>query len=439
MANKNYLILAENLVKKSKRQGADLKVSISTGKSFEVGIRNGEVEELQESVQTTLSLSVNLDNKNATAATSDLSEETLDRLLNNAIERARYSSVDESLVFPEFESSNIDIDKLNLYSVDINSLSPEEKINQARELEKLCLKDNRITLSAGSGYGTYEGEYFLALSNGFSGSYKTSSCNIGVYLQAGHDATATQDGWYDTARTPKNLMSIEEIAKIAIERAIRLQNSKKVPTQTEPVIVDRYIAPAIIGFMLQCLNGRNVFMKQSIFADKLNEKIANKNVTLIDDPLIVGGPATRPFDSEGIPARKNTIIRNGVLENYLLSTYSAKKLGLKPNGFASGTSNLILETGKYSENDLIKSVSKGLLLLKTLGQGTNTTTGDFSKGAYGIWIENGELTYPVSEITISSNIVNMLNGIEMIANNPDKKKAQQIPTFKIDEMTISGE
>ncbi|NLJ14766.1 MAG: TldD/PmbA family protein [Ignavibacteria bacterium] len=439
MSKTNYLSLAENLVKQGKKQGAQVKVSINNGKSFELGIRNGEVEELQESNSLNLSLLVNVDNRTASASTSDLSEAALEQLLKNALERAKHSSVDESAIFPEFEKLDIDIEKLNLYSSDINTVSPEERIKLAIELERLCLKDKRISLSAGSGYSTYEGEYYLALSNGFSGSYKSSNCSIGVYLQSGSDSSATQEGWYDSARSPLNLMSIEEIAKIAIERATRLQNAKKIPTQTVPIIVDRYIAPAITGFLLECLVGRNIYMQESVFAGKLNEKIANSNITLFDNPLIVGGPASRPFDSEGVPARKNMIIEKGILKNYLLNTYSAKKLGLKNNGFASGTSNVILENGEHTEEDLIKSVDKGLLLLKTLGQGTTTTSGDFSKGAYGIWIENGELSYPVSEITISGNIVNMLKDIEMLADNADEKRSQQIPTFKFAEMTVSGE
>lgn len=438
MAKINYLALAENLVKRGKSKGAQVKISIRNDKSFDVGVRNAEVEELQEAGSTSLSLSVNLDNKTASAATSDLSEHTLAQLLDNSIERAKLSSVDESAVFPEFEKLIINPEQLQLHSPEINSISTEEKISTAKELEKICLADKRITLSAGSGYSTSESEYFLALSNGFSGSYKSSSCSIGVYLQAGKDATATQDGWHDSARNPKNLISNQEIAKIAIERATRLQNAKKINTQTVPIIIDRYISSSIIGFMLQCLNGRNVYMHQSVFAGKLGQKIASELVTIVDDPLIVAGAGSRPFDAEGIPARKNIIINKGILENYLLSTYSAKKLGLKNNGFASGTSNLIFNKGTYSEEDIIKSVDKGLLLLKTLGQGTVTTTGDFSKGAYGLWIENGEIVHPVSEVTISSNITNMLNGIEMVANNPDNKRSQQIPTFKISEMTISG-
>jgi len=439
MSKRNYQEITEKLVKQAKAKNANVRISIRNDKSFNVGIRNGEVEELQEAGSTSLSLSVNLDNKTASAATSDMSESTLETLLNNAIERANYSSVDESAIFPEYEKLTLNPESLKMYSPEIKNISPEEKINAAKKLEEICLKDKRITLSAGSGYSTNESEYFLALSNGFFGSYKSSSCSVGIYLQAGNDATATQDGWSDSARKPKDLISIEEIAKIAVERATRMQGAKKIPTQTVPVIVDRYIASAVFGFLLQCINGRNIYLQQSVFTGKLNEQIANKNITMFDDPLIPGSPAARPFDSEGIPCRKNMLVENGVLKNYILNTYSANKLGLKVNGMASGTSNLFLQEGKHSEADLIKSVDKGLLLLRTLGQGTDPTTGGYSRGAYGIWIEKGELTHPVSEVTISSNIREMLMGINMVANNADKRKSWQIPTFKIDSMTISGE
>jgi PmbA protein len=439
MAQMNYQAIIDKLIKNAKSKGVNVKISIRNDKTFDVGVRNGEVEELQQAGSASLSMSVNIENKTASAATSDLSENTLEALLKNAIERAKVSSPDESAVFPEYEKLTINPQTLGLYSDDIQDITPEEKIRQAKQLEKICLQDKRITLSAGSGYSTSESEYHLALSNGFYGNYKSSYCSLGVYLQAGEDTTATQDGWSDSARSPKKLLSAEEIAATAIKRTVRMLNAKKVPTQTVPVIIDRYVAGAVFGFMLECLSGRNVYMQQSVFAGKLNQQIANKIVNIYDNPLIPNSPAARPFDAEGIPCRENKLIENGILKNYILSTYSAKKLGLKVNGLASGTSNLFLEAGKYSEQELIKSVDKGFLLLQTLGQGTDATNGGFSKGAYGMWIENGELSYPVSEVTISSNIADMLNGITMIANNADTRKAWQIPSFKINEMTISGE
>ena len=435
----NYQALTERLIKKAKLNGAKLKISIRSDKNFDVGIRNGEVEELQEASSTNLSLSVNLDNKVASAATSDLSLETLNALLDGAIERAKVSSVDESAVFPEYEELKINPETLKMYSEDIKAITPEEKIAAAKKVEEICLKDKRITLSAGSGYSTNESEYFLALSNGFYGTYKSSGCSLGIYLQTGKDEDSFQDGWSDSARSPKLLLPIEIIAKLAVERATRMIGAKKIPTQTIPVIIDTNVASSVISFMLECINGRNIYMNQSVFTGQINKQIANTSINIYDDPLIPGSPAARPFDSEGIPCRKNIIVENGILKNYILNTYSAKKLNMKVNGLGSGTSNLFLEKGKYSDIDLIKSIDKGLLLLKTLGQGTDATNGGFSKGAYGIMIEKGELTHPVSEITISSNIKNMMLGISKVANNPNERKAWKIPSFLIDEMTISGE
>ena len=439
MANTDYQALTERLIRKAKLNGAEIRISIRADKNFDVGIRNGEVEELQEASSTNLSMSVNLENKTAAAATSDLSIETLNALLDNAIERAKLSSPDESAVFPEFEQLTISPESLNMYSNDIKSISPEEKVKAAKQIEEICLKDKRIALSGGSGYSTNESEYFLALSNGFFGSYKFSSCSIGVYLQTGKDENSFQDGWYDSARSPKLLLPLEIVAKLAVERATRMMGAKKIPTQTIPVIIDTNISRAVIGFMLECINGRNIYMNQSIFTGQLDKQIANVGINIYDDPLIPGSPAARPFDSEGIPGRKNIIIEKGVLKNYILNTYSAKKLNMKVNGLASGTSNLFLEKGKYSENDLIKSVDKGLLLLKTLGQGTDATNGGFSKGAYGLMIEKGEISHPVSEITISSNIKDMMMNISKVANNPNERVPWKIPSFLIDEMTISGE
>ncbi|MCL2040016.1 MAG: TldD/PmbA family protein [Bacteroidetes bacterium] len=435
----NYQALTERLIKKAKLNGAELKISIRSDKNFEVGIRNNEVEELQEASSTNLSLSVNLDNKVASAATSDLSLETLNALLDGAIERAKASSTDESAIFPKYEELKIAPETLKMYSEDIKAITPEEKIAAARKIEEICLKDNRITLSGGSSYSTNESEYILALSNGFYGSYKSSGCSVGVYLQTGKDENAFQDGWSDSARSPKLLLPIEIIAKLAIERATRMIGAKKIPTQTIPIIIDTNVAGSVIGFMLECINGRNIYMNQSVFTGQIDKQIANSSVNIYDDPLIAGSPAARPFDAEGIPCRKNIIIENGVLKNYILNTYSAKKLNMEVNGLASGTSNLFLQKGSFSENDIIKSIDKGLLLLKTLGQGTDATNGGFSKGGYGLMIEKGELTHPVSEITISSNIKNMLLGIGKIANNPNERRAWKVPSFLIDEMTVSGE
>ena len=179
-------------------------------------------------------------------------------------------------------------------------------------------------------------------------------------------------------------------------------------------------------------------MKQSFLIDKIGEKIANKNITIIDNGLMPGAPGTKPFDSEGVPIRKNVVVNKGVLKTYLTDTYSARKLKMKSTGNASGANNLYLEKGEFSPEEIIKSVDNGLLLTSTMGQGTNPATGDFSRGAFGLWIENGKIAYPVAEITISGNLAQMLNDIEMIGNDLRFNRSIVGPTVKISEMTVSG-
>lgn len=428
-----YKNIISKLISHAKNKGANVKIAIANEKRFDVNVRNGIVEELQEATSASLSMLVYLNNKVASAISSDMSITTLETLLDSTIERAKLSSEDESAIFPEYKPLKTNIQSLGMYDEEINCLSATEKINIAKELETICLKDKRIDISAGAGYSTIEIEHTLGLSNGFLESYKKSSCSCGVYLQAGD----SQDGWYDYAHSPKQLISVEDIANQAIFRTIRMLGARKIPTQICPIIVDRYAAGSIFGFFLECINGRNVFMKQSIFSEMLDKKIAVP-ITLYDNPLIPNAPASSPFDAEGTPTQYNNIIENGILKNYILNTYSAKKLNLQTNGLASGVTNLILTPQKHSVSELIKSIDKGLLLLKTIGQGTDTTTGDFSKGAYGMWIEKGEIAFPVNEITISGNIKEMLSGI-VVANNPDERKKLQIPTFRIEEMTIGGE
>ncbi len=232
-------------------------------------------------------------------------------------------------------------------------------------------------------------------------------------------------------------MPIDEIARKAVERTTRMIGARKIHTQNVPVVLEPEMsAQMLLGFLVECLSGSNIYMKRSFLAGKIGETISSNLVTLIDDPLIPGGRGSVPFDRDGVPARRKAIIENGVLKSYFLDNYSAKKLGLKPNG--PGPTNLTLLPGTKSQQEIIRSVDKGLLLCSTIGQGTVPTSGDLSKGAYGIWIENGQLTYPVNEITISGNLGTILKNIAMIGNDPDPRSSFSAPTLLISEMTISG-
>ena len=438
-SDKNLLLLAENLVFYGRKKGADqVEVSIGEGNEFSVEIREGEVERLVEAGSNGLSLKVILDRKVATASSSDLSKETLNHLVDRAIERVKVSSPDPFAGLPEKERIPIHVKKLKIFDPEIVKLPPEKKIAIAKKTESICLSDERIKKTYGSSFGTYVGTTYLANSNGFSGSYSQTSCSCGVYLQAGEGNNLFDEGKFDFSRNLDSLMTPETIAEEAIHRVTRLIGARKMKTQNVPVIMEPLMTASLLGFLYTCINGHSVYLKQTFLAEKLKEKISNSMVTVIDDGLMPGVPGAKPFDGEGVPPRKTTVIDKGVLKNYLMDTYEARKLEMKSTGNASGPNNLYLVAGKSSPGDIIKSVDKGLLLTGTIGQGLVPTTGDISRGAFGMWIENGEVTYPVAEITISGNLGQILKEIEMVGNDLEFKRSINGPTIKIKEMTVGG-
>ncbi len=437
--NKKLLSLAEGLVTYGRKKGADqVEISIGEGNEFSVDVRKGKIEKLVDAGSKRLSLKVIVDNKVATASSSDLSIETLHNLINNAILRARVSSKDPFAGLPEKEQISVNVDRLKIFDPRIVELTPEEKIAAAKKCEAICLADKRIKKSYGAGFGTFIGTTYLVNSNGFSGTYSQTSCSCGVYLQAGEGDNLFDEGKYDFSRNLKDLMSPEEIAKEAIHRVTRLIGARKVKTQNVPVILEPEMTAGVLSFLYSCVNGSSVYMKQTFLAGKLGEKVGNDSITIVDDGTIPGTPGTKPFDSEGVPVRRTYVIEKGILKNYLLDTYSARKLKMKSTGNASGPNNLYLEAGNYSPDEIIKTVKNGILLTGTIGHGLVPTTGDISRGAFGMWIENGEIAYPVAEITISGNLGNILNDIEMIGNDLKFKRSVNGPTVKIREMTIGG-
>ncbi len=439
MKNDNLLKLAEDLVSFGRKKGASqIEVTVGQGSEFSLDVREGEVERLVEAGSKGLSLRVFVDNKMARASSSDLSKATLEKLVENAIERAKLSSVDPNAGLPEKEVIDIDVDILKIWDPAVIELSPEKKIAAAKEIEKICLADKRVKKSFGASYGTYIGEIFLTNSSGFSAFYKRTSCSAGVYLQSGEEPNLFDEGWFDSSRILANLESPEDIASKAIHRVTRLIGGKKVESQNVSVVLESPMAASLLSFLNTCISGNNIYLKQSFLAGKLDEKIGSDLVTVIDDGLIPGAAGTKPFDNEGVPTRKTIVIENGVLKNYLMDTYSARKLKMKSTGNGAGVTNFYLNAGKSTPEEIIKSVDKGLFLTGTIGHGLVPTTGDISRGAYGLWIENGELTYPVAEITISGNLGELLKGIEMVGSDLTFKRSITAPTIKVAEMTVGG-
>ena len=442
MNNSAELIgLAESLVQYAQKNGADeTEVHISQGREFGVDVRNGEIEKLVEAGYKDLSIRIIKDKKTANVNSSDFNADTLKQLIHHAIERAEVCSPDPFSGLPETdpEARLVNWRELEIFDAEIEELPAEKKIELAKQTEAIALADERITNSYGSSFGSVSGKLILVNSNGFSGSYKKTSCSLGVYLQAGDGDNKVEAGWYETARYFKKMWTPEQIAKEAVHRVTRLINPRKVKTQNVPVVLEPSVTQSILSFLYRCIHGRSIYMNQSFLVDKIGERIADSGITIVDNGLLPGGIGTRPFDSEGVPLRKNVVIKNGVLKTYLTDTYSARKLKTKSTGNASGANNFYLEKGERSPEEIIRSVKNGLLLTGTMGQGTNTVTGDFSKGAFGLWIEDGEIAYPVAEITVSGNLGQMLKNIELVGNDLRFTRSITGPTIKIGEMTISG-
>ena len=437
--DKKLLRLAEDMVAYGRKKGADeVEVSIGEGSEFSVDIREGNIEKLVEAGSKGLSLKIILDKKVATTSSSDLSEETLHHLVDNAIERAKISNPDPFAGLPVKEEIETEVKTLRIYDPKIIELAPEKKIAAAKETEAICLSDKRIQKSYGANFGTYVGTTYLVNSNGFSGSYSQTSCSCGVYLQAGEGDNLFDEGKYDYSRNLDSLMEPEKIAKEAIHRVTRLIGARKVETQNVPVVLEPEMTASLLGFLSNCVNGNSVYLKQTFLADKLGEKIGTDLVTVIDDGLMPGVPGAKPFDREGVPVRKTPVIEKGLLKNFMMDTYAARKLKMKSTGNASGPNNLYFAAGKHTQEEIIRSVDKGLLLTGTIGFGLVPTTGDISRGAFGMWIENGKITYPVAEITIAGNLGEILHQIEMVGSDLEFKRAINAPTIKVREMTIGG-
>ncbi len=437
--DEKLLKLAESLVKHGKSKGANqISISIGEGSEFSCECREGNIEKLTEAGSKSASVKVIVDHKVASASSSDMTEATMQKVIENAIERAKFSGADEFAGLPDKHDAKPDVDKLKLYSESVVKMKPEEKIKYAKELEKIGIADKRIRNSGGSGFSTNVYTSYLANSNGFAGAYSGTNVSASLGLQAGEGDNFNEDYWYESAHSYDGFATPEYIAKKAIYRVTRLMNATKVETQTVPIILEPEMTASLLGFLLQCITGGSIYMKQSFLVDKLNTKIASELLNIIDDPTLPGAPGSRPWDGEGTIMKRTPIIENGVLKTYLLDSYSARKLKMQTSGHASGISNLIVQPGKHSQEEIIKTVKKGLFLTRTIGQGTVPTSGDISKGAFGIWIEDGKLTHPVSEITFTGKLGDMLSNIEMIGNDPLKGRSISAPTIKIKEISLSG-
>ncbi len=447
--------LAADVVALAVKAGAsDAEAVVREGDEFSVNVRMGEVETLQESGSRGLGLRVFLGTRSASASTSDLTPDGIRQLVEGALALAKVTEEDPFSGMPEAgEFGSIEGD-LHLYYDDVYSLAGPERIEWARRAEAAALAaDPRITNSDGGSFDAATGRKVLANSRGFVGGYRTSYAGVSAApLAVDSNGQMQRDGWWSSARRLGDLESPESVGAEAARRAIRRLGARRVPTQRVPIVFAPEVARSLIGSVFEAASGDSIWRHASFLAGKLGEQIAANRLTIIDDNVMlletgVGGFGTSPFDGEGLPSLRTVVVENGVLRNYLLNTYTARKLGMKSTHNAArglagtpgiGCGNLYVEQGTLTEAEIIGEVQAGLYVTSLMGFGTNIVTGDYSRGATGLWIENGQLTHAVEEVTIAGNLAEMLTHVTAIGNDLVFRGSVASPTLRIDGMTIAG-
>lgn len=443
--------LAQEMVSRAMSGGASAaECVIAEGDEFSTLVRLGQVETLKESGSRSIGVRVFNGKRAASTYSSDFSRDGLDRMLKSALELSKITSEDPFGGLPEASQLGSLSGNLDLYHPDVYSLPGQERIAYARRTEKAAMDvDARIKNSDGGSFDAATGHKIFANSLGFLGEYRRSYCSVAAVPIAQDESGAMQrDYWFSVARSLAKLDSPENVGKIAAQRTLRRLGARKVKTAQVPVIFDPLVAASILEHIFEGINGDSVYRGASFLAGKLTEKIAADHITVIDDGTIPGGFGTSPFDGEGVPTRRTVVVENGVLKSYLLNTYTAKKLKLQTTGNASrglagtpgiGIGNYFLQPGTKSPAEVIGGIKEGLYVTEFLGQGVNLVTGDYSRGASGMWVSGGQFAYPVEEITVAGNLKDIFFNISEIANDLEFRGPVACPTIRIDGLTVGGE
>jgi len=443
--------LATDVVRRAIAGGASAaECVVREGDEFSAVVRLGQVETLKESGSKAIGVRVFFGQRAASTYSSDFSPDGIAHMLKSALELAKITSEDPHAGIPEATQLGSLTGDLNLYHEDVYSLPGPERIDYARRAEKAALEfDPRMKNSEGGSFDAATGRKILANSHGFVGEYRRSYCSVSVVPIAQDDhGNMQRDYWYSVSRSLAKLESAEDVGKEAARRTLRRLGARKVKTAHVPVVLDPMVATSMLEHIFEGVNGDSVYRGASFLAGKLGQKIAGANVTVVDDGTMPGGFGTSPFDGEGIPTRRKVVIENGVLKSYLLNTYTAKKLGLQTTANASrglaGTpgispGNYFLQPGTKTPQQIIGEIKDGLYVTEFLGMGVNLVTGDYSRGASGLWIVNGELAYPVEEITVAGNLKDVFMNISEIGTDLEFRGSVASPTLRIDGLTVGGE
>ncbi len=449
---KDYRSLAAELVSELKKQGAEAAdVYIVSTNGFNTTVRLGKIERLQQSISKGLGLRVIKNGAMANTFTTDFQDRAVKDLARETMQIVQVSNADKDNGLAPKEMLGSYEGKLMLFDESIAKLTPEKKIEMARLAEETGMKfDKRIKNANGTSWSDSRSQVTLVNSDGFVGQYQMTQASMSVSLLAeDEDGTKQTDGHFTFGRYFNTLASPQAVGEEAGRRVIRKLGGRKVKSAVVPVVLDPRVASFLLGDVFGAASGGSIYRRTSYLVDKVGHQIASPMITIADDATMADGVASRPFDAEGVRSSSVVVVEKGVLKQYVCDSYAARRLNLKPTGNAArsyqgnpnvGSTNLFIKNGDTSPADIIKSVKNGLYLDRVGGQGMNSTTGDFSMGANGRWIENGELTHAVQEITVAGNILKVLSNVKTVGNDLNFKLGTTAsPTLLIGEMTIGGE
>jgi PmbA protein len=438
--------LAEDVLRYAKQKGAsDAAVQISEGNGLSVSVRRGNVETIEQNRDKGVGMTVYLGEGRAVrrghASTSDFSEASLRDTVAAAYDIARFTAEDDCAGLADEDMLEREPKDLQLYYP--WPIAADEAIALASRAEAAAFAvDKRVTNSEGAGVHAQQAHFVAANSRGFIGGYPYSRHTISVVPIAGRGAGMQRDDWYSSARDWRRLAEPESVGRYAAERALARLNAKKLDTRKCPVLFEAPLAAGLLGAFVQAVSGGALYRKSSFLLDTLGKQVFADHVQILEDPHVIGAVGSSPFDEEGVKTRRRDVVRDGVVQGYFLSTYSARKLGMQTTGNAGGSHNLSMTSTRTEAGDdfaaMLKKMDTGLLVTELMGQGVNYVTGDYSRGASGYWVEGGVIRYPVEEITIAGNMKTMFEQIVAIGADTLVRGTKQVGSVLIESMTVAG-
>ena len=437
--------LIEDVLAEAKALGAsDAGAEVSEGSGMSVSVRRGQLENVERNRDKSLGISVYLGQRRGNASTSDFSPKALKDTVRAAYDIARFTAEDEFAGLPDEQDLSLDpsarpaLDLFHPWSV-----TAEQAAELALRCEDAALRtDARITNSEGAAVSAQQSHFFSGNSRGFRGGYASSRHSLSVAPIAGRGAGMERDAWYSSMRDAADLSSAESVGRYAAERALARLKGRKVKTASVPVLFEAPVAAGLLGALVQATSGGALYRRASFLLDSLGQQVLSNHVEVVEDPHVVKGKGSAPFDDEGVVTQARTVVEAGVLQGYFLSTYSARKLGLRTTGHAGGSHNLTMRSKATAPGDdlptMLRRLGTGLFVTELMGQGVNYVTGDYSRGASGYWVENGVIVHPVNEITIAGNVKDMFRQIVGIGADTYTLGSKTVGSILIEQMKLAG-